>query len=119
MACLLLNDDLHRHSEGAYLRAGHHAYLWSNLPLNCSLPVPWLQVSGWQGVKQLHASHGEAVVYKGMVDCFVRTVREEGVSALFKVRIGMACTGAAAVRGCGRYGQRQWSGWGQHASFGW
>lgn len=46
-------------------------------------------------------------MYKGMVDCFVRTVREEGVSALFKVRTGMLCTGAAAARGRGRYGQRQ------------
>lgn len=46
-------------------------------------------------------------MYKGMVDCFVRTVREEGVSALFKVRTGMLCTAAAAARGRGRYGQRQ------------
>lgn len=44
------------------------------------------QVSGWQGAKQLHAAaHGEAYVYTGMMDCFVRTVREEGFRALFKV----------------------------------
>lgn len=43
-----------------------------------------LQVSGWQGAKQLHASQGEAIVYRGMMDCFVRTVKEEGVQALFK-----------------------------------
>jgi len=45
-----------------------------------------LQVSGWQGAKQLHASAqgGEAIVYKGMMDCFVITVREEGFRALFK-----------------------------------
>lgn len=33
---------------------------------------------------QLHADHGHAIRYKGMVDCFVRTVREEGSAALFK-----------------------------------
>ena len=27
---------------------------------------------------------GQAVAYRGMVDCFVRTVREEGLGALFK-----------------------------------
>lgn len=43
-----------------------------------------LQVSGWQGAQALHADHGAAVVYRGMVDCFVRTVKEEGVQALFK-----------------------------------
>jgi solute carrier family 25 phosphate transporter 23/24/25/41 len=43
-----------------------------------------LQVSGWSGAKALHADHGQAVAYRGMVDCFVRTVREEGVQALFK-----------------------------------
>lgn len=30
------------------------------------------------------ADHGKAVAYRGMVDCFVRTVREEGIQALFK-----------------------------------
>ncbi len=45
-----------------------------------------LQMSGWQGAKALHADHGNVVVYRGMVDCFVRTVREEGMQALFKVR---------------------------------
>lgn len=43
-----------------------------------------LQVSGWQGAKALHADHGDVVVYRGMSDCFARTVREEGFQALFK-----------------------------------
>lgn len=43
-----------------------------------------LQVSGWRGAETLHADHGHAVAYRGMMDCFVRTIREEGVSALFK-----------------------------------
>lgn len=43
-----------------------------------------LQVSGWSGAKNLHADHGQAVAYRGMMDCFVRTVREEGIQALFK-----------------------------------
>ena len=45
--------------------------------------APFVQVSGWDGAKQLHAQGGQAVQYNGMVDCFVRTVRDEGVSALF------------------------------------
>ena len=36
---------------------------------------------------------GEAVMYRGMLDCFARTVREEGVKALFKVRGGMRWAG--------------------------
>lgn len=44
-----------------------------------------LQVSGWQGVKGLHTgAAGAPVVYTGMIDCFARTVREEGFRALFK-----------------------------------
>eukprot|EP00892_Ulva_mutabilis_P008322 jgi/Ulvmu1/5862/UM025_0124.1 len=43
-----------------------------------------LQVSGWDGAKRLHEDHGHAIRYRGMVDCFVRTVREEGAGALFK-----------------------------------
>jgi len=43
-----------------------------------------LQVSGWRGAEGLHADHGQAVAYRGMIDCFIRTVREEGVGALFK-----------------------------------
>ena len=43
------------------------------------------QMSGWSGAQSLHAEGGQAVVYKGMVDCFARTVREEGMKALFKV----------------------------------
>lgn len=43
-----------------------------------------LQVSGWQGARGLHADHGSAIAYRGMTDCFVRTIQEEGVKALFK-----------------------------------
>lgn len=46
--------------------------------------MPPLQMSGWSGAKDLHADHGRAIAYRGMSDCFVRTVREEGVQALFK-----------------------------------
>jgi hypothetical protein len=71
-----------------------------------------VQMSGWQGARALHAEEGHAVVYKGMVDCFVRTVREEGFRALFKVtlqfcdvlhlliRWGMQITGAALMLPC-------------------
>jgi hypothetical protein len=56
-------------------------------PLPYLLPYPCpMQVSGWQGLKALHAENGgSVVVYRGMLDCFVKTVREEGWSALFKV----------------------------------
>ena len=43
-----------------------------------------MQVSGWAGAQTLHAEGGHAVAYRGMIDCFVRTSREEGVGALFK-----------------------------------
>ena len=43
------------------------------------------QMSGWAGAQALHAEAGQAVAYKGMADCFVRTLREEGFQALFKV----------------------------------
>lgn len=43
-----------------------------------------LQVSGWDGAKNLHAEGGHAVRYTGMVDCFLRTAKEEGMGALFK-----------------------------------
>lgn len=44
-----------------------------------------LQVSGWAGATSLHAGEGgSSVAYKGMVDCFVRTMREEGIKAFFK-----------------------------------
>ncbi len=50
--------------------------------------APVSQVSGWVGAKTLHhTGSGEAYVYTGMMDCFVRTVREEGFRALFKVRV--------------------------------
>lgn len=49
------------------------------------MPFPTSQVSGWVGAQQLHAECGQVVAYKGMMDCFVRTVREEGAGALFKV----------------------------------
>ena len=42
-------------------------------------------MSGWSGASTLHAEAGTAVVYKGMTDCFARTVQQEGVQALFKV----------------------------------
>jgi hypothetical protein len=44
-----------------------------------------VQMSGWQGAQALHAEGGSAVAYTGMMDCLVRTVKEEGVRALFKV----------------------------------
>lgn len=43
-----------------------------------------LQVSGWAGARELHSDHGSVVAYRGMMDCFARTVREEGFRALFK-----------------------------------
>ena len=48
-----------------------------------------VQMSGWSGAQSLHAQGGQAVVYSGMIDCFSRTVREEGMKALFKV--GFPC----------------------------
>ena len=42
-------------------------------------------MSGWSGASSLHAEAGQAVRYRGMTDCFVRTVKEEGMKALFKV----------------------------------
>jgi hypothetical protein len=54
-----------------------------------------MQVSGWSGLGALRTANGagSVVVYNGMVDCFVRTVQEEGFRALFKVRsyIVMIC----------------------------
>jgi solute carrier family 25 (mitochondrial phosphate transporter), member 23/24/25/41 len=38
-----------------------------------------LQVSGWQGAQTLHAEGGHAVAYRGMMDCFSRTAKEEGI----------------------------------------
>lgn len=43
-----------------------------------------LQVSGWQGAQTLHAEKGHAIRYSGMMDCFIRTIREEGAKALWK-----------------------------------
>eukprot|EP01026_Neomeris_dumetosa_P084093 TRINITY_DN981_c0_g1_i1.p1 TRINITY_DN981_c0_g1~~TRINITY_DN981_c0_g1_i1.p1 ORF type:complete len:694 (-),score=77.01 TRINITY_DN981_c0_g1_i1:202-2034(-) len=44
-----------------------------------------LQVSGWEGASNLHKdSKGQAVVYRGMLDCFRKTIQEEGIQALFK-----------------------------------
>ncbi|KAK9836550.1 hypothetical protein WJX74_002900 [Apatococcus lobatus] len=43
-----------------------------------------LQMSGWSGASTLHAESGTAVAYKGMTDCFARTIKEEGAQALFK-----------------------------------
>ena len=44
-----------------------------------------MQMSGWAGAQSLHAEGGRAIAYTGMCDCFVRTVRDEGAKALFKV----------------------------------
>ena len=55
------------------------------------------QMSGWAGAQALHAEAGHAVAYKGMVDCFMRTLREEGFQALFKVR-DQSCVPHAAGR---------------------
>ena len=46
-----------------------------------------LQMSGWAGAQNLHAESGKAIAYSGMTDCFRRTIQEEGVKALFKVRL--------------------------------
>ena len=65
--------------------AGHAAaicHAWD--AHSCSRCVP-VQMSGWQGAQALHAEGGSAVAYTGMMDCLARTVREEGVRALFKV----------------------------------
>ena len=44
-----------------------------------------MQMSGWDGAGALHGDgKGHAVAYRGMTDCFRRTVSEEGVRALFK-----------------------------------
>lgn len=44
-----------------------------------------MQMSGWAGARGLHhEAGGAAVAYTGMVDCFRRTVAEEGMGALFK-----------------------------------
>lgn len=69
------------------------------LHLNAHPPLPLVQVSGWQGVKELHSHGGSVVAYTGMVDCFARTVREEGVQALFKVGPLRAALGFGWLRG--------------------
>ena len=56
-----------------------------------------LQVSGWQGARELHSDHGSVVSSRGMTDCFVRTVREEGFAALFKVCFYFTSAAAAAA----------------------
>jgi hypothetical protein len=40
-----------------------------------------VQVSGWQGARELHSDHGSVVVYRGMTDCFVRTGESRGLTA--------------------------------------
>lgn len=64
-----------------------HAQWPAPHPAASALPCLLLQVSGWAGAKTLHAAEhgGSAVAYTGMMDCFAKTVREEGMSALFKV----------------------------------
>ena len=61
------------------------------------------QMSGWAGAQSLHAEGGRAVVYSGMTDCLMRTVREEGMQALFKVGVltalrCMDCSGCLVCR---------------------
>ena len=43
-----------------------------------------LQVSGWRGADHLVQGEAEKHLYRGMLDCFVKTVKYEGVGALFK-----------------------------------
>ena len=42
-------------------------------------------MSGWAGAQNLHGEQGKAVLYTGMMDCFKKTFKEEGMSAFFKV----------------------------------
>lgn len=75
---------------------------------------PMLQVSGWQGAQALHADHGAAVAYRGMVDCFVRTVKEEGMQVGAVLRLeGWGSRGGRVSLGVGPTGLRWGSGcWG-------
>ena len=66
-----------------------------------------LQVSGWAGAQKLHADHGRAVAYRGMVDCFSRTVKEEGMQVGVAGGGGWECGGGRGVGGCG--GGRGWA----------
>lgn len=43
-----------------------------------------LQVSGWQGARELHSDHGSVVVYRGMTDCFLRTGMRQGWVGVMK-----------------------------------
>jgi hypothetical protein len=79
--------------------SGSHPHPARAHPISTPTPTtpPW-QVSGWHGAKALHAATPGAVggaveatgvvAYNGMMDCFIRTTREEGALALFKVRPG-------------------------------
>lgn len=65
-----------------------------------------MQMSGWAGATGLHhEAGGGAVAYKGMVDCFRRTVAEEGPRALFKglwpnyVKVGDGGRGRGGEKG--------------------
>jgi solute carrier family 25 phosphate transporter 23/24/25/41 len=51
-----------------------------------------VQVSGWQGARELHSDHGSVVVYRGMTDCFVRTGEGMGLS--------FDCSDSAKELGC-------------------
>lgn len=42
-------------------------------------------MSGWAGAQNLHGEQGKAVLYTGMMDCFSKTFKEEGMRAFFKV----------------------------------
>lgn len=43
-----------------------------------------VQVSGWQGARELHSDHGSVVVYRGMTDCFVRTGEDRVVCVILR-----------------------------------
>ena len=58
-----------------------------------------VQMSGWSGAQSLHAQGGQAVVYTGMVDCFRRTVRDEGMKALFKVGAVLGANRSRSAKG--------------------
>lgn len=58
---------------------------WTQEGLPARGVVGVAQMSGWAGAQSLHAEGGRAIAYTGMCDCFMRTVRDEGVKALFKV----------------------------------
>ena len=70
--------------------------MWKGVDCDQTVRV---QMSGWQGAQALHAEGGSAVAYTGMMDCLVRTVKDEGVRALFKViSLPLPASGACQCR---------------------